>query len=133
MPIGLTIEIFRARIEARCVRFAVGGADLGELIDGIERAATAFVAEICEAYGGESTFTAACREADAKAAKRTDQRERSTEVRAATLAAAEYLVREGDSKRLHEWLDQHSPKEALAIIEHIKGYRKKREAQQCPT
>jgi hypothetical protein len=131
-------QVFLARIEARAALFAEGAEDLIELLRGIEAAADQFVGAVIEQHAGESTFVAASREADA-AAKQQQQKHLDTKrskqicVTASTLGAAEYLVREGDAKRLRTWLDQHSLTEALAISKHIRRYRDKRRGQQCPT
>lgn len=40
-------------------------------------------------------------------------------VAAATLAAAEYLIRQDDAERLRKWLAQHSAQERAAILRHL--------------
>jgi hypothetical protein len=100
-------------------------------------------------YAGlSSTFAAACRKADAKIGERPelddippgcasaarlqrDYEATSERQRArygppeATLQAAAFLVREGDPKRLEDWLLTHSKRERAAIVVHIKNNRGK--------
>jgi hypothetical protein len=45
-------------------------------------------------------------------------------VAAATLAAAEYLIRENDAERLRQWLAQHSAQERTAFLQHLEQRRK---------
>jgi hypothetical protein len=42
-----------------------------------------------------------------------------SEVATSTLMAAEHLVREGDAKRLRQWLDRHSAPEREAILQQL--------------
>jgi hypothetical protein len=155
------VAIFRARVEAVSLRFAIGDAGLAELLDGIEAAAGQFVAAVKVRFREaplSKSFAAACRKADAEARsqrrhalepiplvathgvpgadrlqveyERSIERAHARELPTATQQAAEYLdceVREhrpDAPARLRAWLDQHSPREVLAITKHIK----KREA-----
>jgi hypothetical protein len=80
-----------------------------------------------EYEGLTSSFAKACREADERVRQRREQqRERPKQPRAAqsTLAAADYLVREGDVERFRRWLAQHSVDERAAIIKHLERKKK---------
>ena len=124
--------IFHARIDAQGFLFAEGEMTRGEFLDAVGDAAVQLVVGL--RYG--SSFTQACREADAQATKQQQQQRpaiKEFRVAASTIEAAEYLVREGDAKRLRTWLDEHPLTEARAISKHIRKYRDKRRGQQCPT
>jgi hypothetical protein len=82
-----------------------------------------------DGYDGlSSTFTAACREADAE--RRARQKENryhvSRGVPIATLHAAKYLVQLGDFERWKKWFDAHSAPERAAILQHLEQRKRRR-------
>ena len=83
-----------------------------------------------EYEGLTGSFRAACIEADRKIAERRrnapEPAPPSPHAAASTIAAAEYLVLQGDGERLRNWLAEHSAEERAAIREYM-------EAKQWPS
>ena len=145
------LDVFIARCEARAKLWQAGEIDLHDAVDALQAAAvrSGLVAEIgqdhvqaimAEAFGSDTekvttfieegddydgdTFAAACRKADEKRRSEPPNpyiNKRDGGAAAATLEAAEYLVRNGDTKALREWLERHTPEERRAIYQHLKA------------
>ena len=83
-----------------------------------------------EYEGLTGTFRAACIAADRKIAERRRNAPEPAppppHAAASTIAAAEYLIMQGDRERLRNWLAEHSAEERAAIRKHL-------EARQCPS
>jgi hypothetical protein len=129
MTLALAIKTFRARIDAHFTLFSLG-AELRELANGIDDAATTFIVAVCEVYAGQSTFIDACRWADEEAAKkqqpRWSQRSVGDRVPDVTLEAAAWLSDHGDAAQFNDWLKAHTASEALAVVQHIRKRRNNR-------
>jgi hypothetical protein len=83
-----------------------------------------------DGYDGlSSTFTAACRKADAQhCARQKENRDHVSPrgVPVATLRAAEYLLQLGDLERWRKWFDAHSAQERAAILQHLEQRKRRR-------
>jgi hypothetical protein len=112
--IGDDIAILRARCIARAREYAQGDIDLQSAVDSCQQLAEALGLAFLDQDFVQAIMAEIFGAADELAI------DPQTDVAASTIAAAEYLIQQGDPARLKSWLATHSASERTAILEHLK-------------
>jgi hypothetical protein len=107
---------FRERCITRARQFAADEIDLHDAVDNCQQLAEALGLVIAI---GQDAVQQTMGEIFGAVRKHETVQMRSDDIAASTIDAAEYLIRLGNPARLKQWLDEHSPRECAAILDHL--------------